>query len=110
MKNFDLSLFLGCCVIGGSMIISSIVISKNLPGTTFVPSNLSVTTSKAIPEFKDFLSEYQIAAFLSITNEDVSKLIASGELDAFAIKIGDSYVFSKHALEGWINNQIKGVD
>lgn len=109
MKNFNLSLFLGCCIIGISIIISSIVVAKNLPSTTHVPSSLSVTTSNSVSEFKDFLSESEVAAFLSIDNKDVSELITSGELDAFTTKIGDSYVFSKVALEGWMNDKIKGV-
>lgn len=49
-----------------------------------------------------------VAAFLSITSADVSNLIASGEFDAFGTKIGDSYVFSKVALEGWMNGKISG--
>lgn len=109
MKNFDLSLFLGCCIIGSSIIISSIIISKNLPATTHVPSDLSITTSNAVPEFTDFLSESQVGAFLSISDEDVSTLITSGEFNSFATKIGDSYVFSKLALEGWMNDKIRGV-
>jgi hypothetical protein len=108
MKNFNLSLFLGCCVIGICIIISGIIVSNNLPDTTHVPSNLAVTTSNSVSEFKDFLSEYEVAAFLSISSDDVSNLIASGEFDAFGTKIGDSYVFSKVALEGWMNDKISG--
>ncbi len=103
MKNFNLSLFLGCCVIGISIIISGILISSNLPGTTLVPSNLAVTTSNSESGFKDFLSEYEVAGFLSINTEDVFNLIASGEFDTLSTKIGDSYVFSKVGLEAWMN-------
>jgi len=49
-----------------------------------------------------------VAAFLSISSDDVSNIIASGEFDAFGTKIGDSYVFSKAALEGWMNGKISG--
>ncbi len=108
MKNFNLSLFLGCCVIGICIIISSILVSNNLPDTTHVPSNLAVTTSNSVSEFQDFLSEYEVAAFLRISSDDVSNLIASDEFDAFGTKIGDSYVFSKVALEGWMNDKING--
>ena len=44
MKNFNLSQFLGCCVIGISIVIAGWLISKELPNTTQVPSNLSVMT------------------------------------------------------------------
>ena len=34
MKNFNLSQFLGCCVIGISIVIAGWLISKDLPNTT----------------------------------------------------------------------------
>ncbi len=108
MKNFNLSFFLGCCVIGICIIVSGKLVSNNLPDTTLVPSNLNVTTSNSVSEFKDFLSENEAAAFLSISSDDVSNLIESGEFITFGTKIGDSYVFSKVALEGWMNGKIGG--
>lgn len=106
MKKFNLSFFLGCCIIGICIIISSLLISKSLPISTPFPADIAVTTSDDAAEFKDYLSEYEVAAFLSISSDDVSKLIESGEIDAYGTKIGDSYVFSKVALEGWMNDQI----
>lgn len=108
MKKFNLALFLGCCVIGVCIVISANIISTNLPGTTHVPSSLYVTTSDTVSEFKDYLSVYEVAAFLSISSEDASNLIASGEFDTFGTKIGNSFVVSKIALEGWINNRLSG--
>lgn len=45
-------------------------------------------------EYKEFLSEYEVADFLSISSEDVTKLIESGELLAYGTNIGDSYVLA----------------
>ncbi|NLB42132.1 MAG: helix-turn-helix domain-containing protein [Clostridiales bacterium] len=106
MKNFNLSVFLGCCVIGISIIISGILVSNNLPETTQVPSNLAVTTSSSVSEFADFLSQYEVSAFLKVSDEDVSDLIASDEFDKVGTKVGDSYIFSKVALEAWMNERI----
>lgn len=108
MKKFNLALFLGCCVIGICIIISAKLISNNLPGTTHVPSSLYVTTSDSVKEFRDYLSEYEVAAFLSISSEDASNLIASGEFDSFGTKIGNSFVVSKVALEVWMNDKLSG--
>lgn len=108
MKKFNLALFLGCCVIGICIIISAKLISNNLPGTTHVPSSLYVTTSDSVTEFRDYLSEYEVAAFLSISSEDASNLIASGEFDSFGTKIGNSFVVSKVALEVWMNDKLSG--
>ena len=44
-KNFDLSLFLGCCVISVGIIVAGWLISKEMPDTTKVPSSLAITTT-----------------------------------------------------------------
>lgn len=106
MKNFNISLFLGCCVIGVCVIISGAIIAYKLPETESFPNNISVSTTDAEPEFKDFLSEYEVAAYFSVNNDDVTKLIQSGEITPFGTKFGDSYVFSKDALEDWMNGRI----
>ena len=108
MKNFNLALFLGCCVIGICITISGVLISNKLPETPHFPANLSVTTASSQTEFEDFLSEYEVAVFLKISQEDLTKLIVSGELDPYCTKINDTYVFSKVALEGWMNDRISG--
>ncbi|HBF66354.1 MAG TPA: hypothetical protein DDW34_12245 [Clostridium sp.] len=105
MKNFIISLFLGCCVIGLCVIISGVIIAYKLPETESFPNDISVSTTDAEPEFKDFLSEYEVAAYLSVGNDEVTNLIQSGEITAFATKFGDSYVFSKVALEDWMNSR-----
>ena len=44
-KNFDLSLFLGCCVISVGIIVAGWLISKEMPDTTKVPASLAITTT-----------------------------------------------------------------
>ena len=91
-KNFDFSIFLGCCVISVGIIIAGWLISKEMPNTTQVPSNIAVTTTDAANgQFGEYLSEYQVAAYLGITDEDVSVLVESlkktGELDKVSTEI-----------------------
>lgn len=109
MKNFNLSLFLGCCVIGICLVISSVLISNHLPETPeapYIPSSLSVTTSESDNKLEDFLSEYEASDFLKISYEDLTSLIKSHELDSCFTKINGTYVFSKTALEEWMGNRI----
>ena len=107
-KNFDMSLFLGCCVISIGIIIASWIISKELPDTTRVPSNLAITTTDvAYGQFGEYLSEYQLAAYLGITNEDVTALIKSGELDGVSTKLGQNYVFVKSKVDEWMENRVQ---
>lgn len=107
-KNFDISLFLGCCVISIGIIIAGWLISKELPDTTHVPSSLAVTTTdSAYGQFGEYLSEYQVAAYLGITNEDVTALIEAGELDGVSTKLGANYVFVNSKVDEWMENRVK---
>ena len=111
-KNFDLSIFLGCCVISVGIIIAGWLISKEMPNTTQVPSNIAVTTTDAAyGQFGEYLSEYQVAAYLGITDEDVSALVESlkktGELDKVSTEIGANRVFIKSKLDVWMDNRTK---
>ena len=107
MKNFNLSQFLGCCVIGISIVIAGWLISKELPNTTQVPSNLSVMTQTQDEQYGNYLSKYEVAAYLGITDEDVDKLFASGELDGTYTVAGANYIFSREKLDEWVENRIK---
>lgn len=111
-KNFDLSTFLGCCVISVGIIVAGWLISKELPDTTHVPSSLAVTTTdSAYGQFGEYLSEYQVSGYLGITNEDVTALIESltktGELDSVSTMIGANRVFVKSKLDEWMENRVK---
>lgn len=106
MKNINVTQLLGYCIIGICIIIAGDIISKNLPETPNIPSNLSVSTWDGHVEYGEFLSEGEIASFLGISSDDARTLIESGELLPYCTKIGDSYVFSKTALEGWMNTRM----
>ncbi len=107
-KNCDISLFLGCCVISAGIVISGWLISKELPDTTHVPSSLAVTTTdSAYGQFGEYLSQYEVAAYLGITDEDVTSLIKSGELDGVSTKLGANYVFVKSKVDEWMENRVR---
>ena len=106
MKNFNLSQFLGCCVISIAIIISGWLISKELPNTTQVPSNLSVTTKTMDERYGNYLSKYEVAAYLNITDEDVDTLLNSGELEGTYTVAGANYVFSRKKLDTWVTSRI----
>ena len=102
-KNFDISLFLGCCVISIGIIIAGWLISKELPETTHVPSSLAVTTTDSTyGQFGEYLSQYELAAYLGITDADVTTLMNAGELRDVSTKLGANYVFVKDAVDEWM--------
>jgi len=106
-KNFDLSLFLGCCVISVGIIVAGWLISKEMPDTTKVPSSLAITTTdSAYGEFGEYLSKYELAAYLGITDDDVTSLINSGELKDVSTKLGANYVFVKDAVDEWMAERL----
>lgn len=107
-KNFDVSLFLGCCVISIGIMVAGWFISKELPDATHVPSSLAVTTTDtAYGQFGEYLSRYEVAAYLGITDEDVTSLINSGELDGVSMKLGANYVFVKSKVDEWMENRVR---
>lgn len=107
-KSFDVSLFLGCCVISIGIIVAGWLISKELPDATHVPSSLAVTTTdSAYGQFGEYLSKYEVAAYLGITDEDVTSLINSGELDGVSTKLGANYVFVKSKVDEWMENRVR---
>lgn len=106
-KNFDLSLFFGCCAISAGIIVAGWLISKEMPETTEVPSSLAVTTTDSkYGEFEEYLSKYELAAYLGITDDDVTSLINSGELKEVSTKLGANYVFVKDAVDKWMAERL----
>lgn len=106
MKTFNLSQFLGCCVISIGIIVAGWLISNELPDTASVPASFSVTTRTADELYGNYLSKYEVAAYLNITDEDVEKLLNSGELDGTYTVAGANYVFSREKLDEWVSNRI----
>lgn len=106
MKIFNISQFLGCCVISIGIIIAGWLISKELPNTTHIPSNLSVVSQTQDELYGNYLSKYEVAAYLRITDEDVDKLFHSGELEGTYTVAGANYVFSREKLDEWVENRI----
>lgn len=106
MKNFNLSQFLGCCVISAGIVVAGWLISQELPNTTQVPSSLSVITKTADEQYGNYFSEYQVAAYLGITNEDVDVLLRTGKLDGTYMTAGENLLFSREKLDEWVKQQI----
>lgn len=106
MKNSGLCNFLGCCVIAVAILASGIIIAHNLPDTTEVPNRFGVSVDGEKAAFGDFLSESEAAAYLGLTNEDITQLLESGELDSAVYKVGENYIISRQALQEWAESKI----
>ncbi len=107
MKNFDMSKFLGCCVIGICIVAAGWLISKELPETAKYPASLAITTSDTgYGQFGDYLSIHEVAGYLRVTTEDVEVLMEKGQLNGVYTKINANYVFSKEALKEWVENRV----
>ena len=107
MKNFNLSQFLGCCVIAVSIIIAGSYISGEIPDTTQVPNSLYVETQNQYEQYANCLSESDVAEYFNIGVEDVYELLNSGELDGTYTMVGERYIFSREKLDEWVKNSIK---
>ena len=102
MKNFNLTLFLGCCVISAGIITAGIIIADQLDDT---PSDPSVIAAGVIASFV-YLTKDEAAAFLRIAPDDLMELVRDRAMDnAFAIVQGN-YVFSREQLIYWMEGQI----
>ena len=108
MKNFDLSLFLGCCAIAIGIVTAGNTISSELPDTTQVPSNLSVVTKTVgEKELGNYLSKYEICNYLNISYEDVDEMLESGALEGTYTMVDKSYIFSRQKLDEWVEERIE---
>lgn len=106
MKNFNLSTFLGCCVISAGIIVAGWLISSRIPDSPTIPPSLTVTTSNMDDQYDDYLTKYDVQGYLGVAEENLDALLESGELDSVYTKIGTSYVFSKAALQEWVEGRI----
>ncbi|MBQ7299910.1 MAG: hypothetical protein IJW77_08725 [Clostridia bacterium] len=110
MKNFDLSLFLGCCAIAFGIVIAGKTISAELPNTTQVPSSLSVVTqTEGEKEFGKYLDKYEACDYLKLYKfrKDVDELLESGILDGTYTMVDDTYIFSRQKLDEWVEERIE---
>ena len=107
MKNFNLSQFLGCCVISIGIIIAGQSIGKELPETTQVPSNIMVTTSSEEKTFGSYISYGEVADYLGVTWDDINRLFDAGEFIGTYTKIGETIVFSRDKLDEWVKKRME---
>ncbi len=113
MKNFNLSTFLGFCALGLCVLIGVVIagqlIARELPDTTQVPAYISVDMrdrTDRVEEF-DYLSLSQAAYYLGVRETDLQALIDSGELNGVYTMIDHYYIFSKAALQQWVDARIQ---
>ena len=65
-----------------------------------------MSTHDNTQQFGDYLTAYDVAAYLGISSDDTSDLINSGKLDSAIYKDGEICIISKQALQEWVNSQI----
>lgn len=113
MINNGVLNFWGCCVFSVAIIIAAFTIANKLPETPIIPSNLSISTQSSTQsterQYGDYLSQWEVAVYLGITDDDVTTLLESGDFDSAVCKVGESYIFSKRALQEWVDSKI-GTD
>ncbi|MCL2773175.1 MAG: hypothetical protein FWD71_07470 [Oscillospiraceae bacterium] len=104
MKNFNFSLFLGCCVISIGIIIAGIIVGNHLPPV--ISGNFSGSIADGTQQFDEYLTAYDVERFLKITDDDLNTLIQSGELKGTYTIIQGHNVFSRDKLSEWIKTRI----
>ena len=106
MKSKDFFNSLGCCAIAVAIVISGYMIASKIEQIPKFPNSLSVSTQDSSQQFGDYLTTYEAAAYLGISDTDVNDLINSGKLDSAIYKDGEICIISKDALQAWVNSQI----
>ena len=110
MKNNGLWIFLGCCVLASAIGYAGNEIAGQLPERADIPQSLYVTTNeqRKSQEFGDYLTIYEAAQYLGISQDDIEELIESGEWDPVAYTMGDSCIISKAAVQEWVETKLRG--
>ena len=113
MKNLNISLILGCCIISVGIIISGVLISNSIP--SMMSGSFSGSLMSGGYNYGDYLDEYDAAAFL-LMYEDSSnmvdidsfrKLVGSGDLNWTFTTINGNKVFSKEKLALWLEIRVQ---
>jgi len=79
MKDFNWALFIGCCLIALALLDAGIRISNRMPQTMHGNFHGSLTSGH-VSESREFLSEWDAAAFLLMGYDEFNTLLPSGEL------------------------------
>lgn len=110
MKNNGFWIFLGCCVLAASILYAGQEIANQLDSVADIPDSLYVTTNEQgkSQEFGDYLTIYEAAQYLGISQDDIEELIESGEWDPVAYTMGDSCIISKAAVQEWVETKLRG--
>jgi len=115
MKNNGLWIFLGCCVIASAIAYAGKEIADHLPDTPDIPESLYVRTGEqGGEEYGDYLSVYEAAEYLNLSNEKIEELIESGEWERVAYPVENlytghvQYIISKAAVQEWADGKIYG--
>ena len=80
-NSFNWALFLGFCIMALSIYVAGHTIAGSIPST--LGGNFSGTLMNSGGGFSssEFMSEWEVASFLRISHEDLTRIIESGELD-----------------------------
>lgn len=108
MKNFNLALFLGCCVISIGIVIAGILISTNMPRTPTIPGSFNINDGDGAIGFGDYISEYEAAVFLKLEHEKLTALMNDGKLYGTYTVLEGHSIFSKEKLSLWLDERIAG--
>jgi len=113
MKNLNISLILGCCIISIGIIISGVLVSNSIP--PMISGIFSGSLMSGGYDYGDYLDEYEAASFLCMYEDNSSeididsfrKLVGSGDLDWTFTTINGNKVFSKEKLALWLKIRVQ---
>ncbi len=116
MKSNGLWIFLGCCVLASAIAYAGKEIAAQLPDGPDIPDSLYVRTYEGdgVTEYGDYLSVYEAAEYLHLSQEKIEELIESGEWDRVVYPIENlytghvQYIISKAAVQEWADGKIHG--
>ena len=113
LKNFNLAMFLGCCIISLGIVIAGSIIANRIGHLHFpmFPGSLSVTTfdgSGTDSGSDEFMSLWETRAFLRLSETQLDTLIQSGELTGTYTILQGQKIFSRELLTDWLRSRMEG--
>ena len=84
-KSFNVALFLGCCTIALSIVITGQAIAQRIPDSLY--GNLNGSFSGTLMDSnngyssREFMSDWEAASFLMLSIDELEYIIESGEFD-----------------------------
>lgn len=99
-RKISASILLGCLLISLTVGFTGLLVERNLESAIAAGTTQTATLGS-------YLTDEEAAAYIKLTTDKLTSLIADGSLTGTYETFGDQRIFSRAALDTWFSNQLE---